>query len=298
MVFQGIVLGPQLWNLFFEDAAKAIKEFVYNEVICADDFNAYKVVPSSTTMESALQSLDNVQKELHKWGSANQVTFDSGKESKHVLSRTSPYGADFKLLGVVFDCQLDMQNAIKTLAGKVKWKIVMLLRSRRSFSTEDLVIQYKQQILSYIEYRSAAIYHATSTALSRIDKMQDNFLRELGITRESALMDFSLAPLAMRRDIALLGLLHRSALGDGPEQFRELFKRRQNSYRLEDPLESQHASLLMKRSIWGLISVYNKLGGALQCAAVKDFHRMLQARAKRVVAGNLLADWVKLYSRR
>jgi hypothetical protein len=203
------------------------------------------------------------------------------------------------LLGVVFfDCQLDMQNAIKSLAGKVKWKIVMLLRSRRSFSTEDLVTKYKQQILSYIEYRSAAIYHATCTALSRIDKMQDNFLRELGITRESALMEFNLAPLAMRRDIALLGLLHRSALGDGPAQFREFFKRRQSSYRLEDPFVSQHPSPLMKRSIWGLVSVYNTLGGALQCAAVKDFQGMLQSRAKRVVAGSLVADWETLYSPR
>ena len=157
-------------------------------------------------------------------GSANQVTFDSGKESKHILSRTCPYGADFKLLGVVFDCQLDMQNAIKALAGKVKWKTVMLLRSRRSFSTEDLVLQYKHQVLYYIEYRSAAIYHATSTVLNQVDKLQDNFLRDLGITREAALMDFNLAPLFMRRDIALLGLLHRSAIGEGPTQFRELFK--------------------------------------------------------------------------
>ena len=69
-------------------------------------------------------------------------------------------------------------------------------------------MQYKQQVLSYIEYRSAAIYHATSTNLNRLDKLQDKFLRDLGITRGAALVDFSLAPLSMRRDIALLGLLH------------------------------------------------------------------------------------------
>jgi len=137
-----------------------------------------------------------------------------------------------------------MQSAIGSLVGKVKWKIVMLLRSRRSFSTPDLVLQYKQQVLSYIEYRSAAIFHATKTALNRLDRLQDSFLQELGITREAALMDFNLAPLSMRRDIALLGLLHRTAIGEGPAQFKELFKRRPNSYRLEDPLESQNASPL------------------------------------------------------
>jgi hypothetical protein len=92
-----------------------------------------------------MKSLDLVQNELHQWGHANQVAFDSGKESKHVLSRTDPHGSEFKLLGVTFDCKLEMEGSISALAGKVKWKIVMLLRSRKSFSTLDLVLQYKQQ---------------------------------------------------------------------------------------------------------------------------------------------------------
>ena len=53
-------MGPQLWNLFFEDAANAIKEFMYQEIIFADDLNAYKVVPSSTTVDGAMKSLDTV----------------------------------------------------------------------------------------------------------------------------------------------------------------------------------------------------------------------------------------------
>ena len=121
MVFRGTVLGPQLWNLFFEDAAAAINEFFYEEVIYADDLNAYKVVPSTTTAENAMMSIDKVQDELHHWGAANQVTFDSSKESKHILSRTCPHGDDFKLLGVIFDCKLDMMSAISSLVGKVKW---------------------------------------------------------------------------------------------------------------------------------------------------------------------------------
>jgi hypothetical protein len=298
MVFQGIVLGPRLWNLFFEDAAASIKEWMYEEIIFADDLNAYKIVPSSTTVDKAMESLGNVQKELHRWGAAKQVTFDSGKESNHVLSRTEPHGEDFKLLGVVFDCKLDMQSAIGSLVGKVKWEIVMLLRSRRSFSTPDLVLQYKQQVLSYIEYRSAAIFHATKTALNRLDRLQDSFLQELGITREAALMDFNLAPLSMRRDIALLGLLHRAAIGEAPAQFKELFKRRPNSYRLVDPLESQNASPLMKRSIWGLVRVYNALGNALTCCEVKGFQWMLQERAKAVVSKKLDEGWDTLFSPR
>ena len=295
MVFQGTVLGPQLWNLFFEDAAKAINEFMFEEVVYADDLNAYKIVPSATTLESSIKSMDNVQAELHSWGAANQVSFDPSKESKHVLSRTDPHGPNFKLLGVIFDCRLFMDDAMRAVTAKIKWKLQMLLRSRRSFSTKDLVIQYKQQVMSCIEYRTGAIYHATTSILMRLDRTQDSFLRELGISKEAALFDFNLAPLCMRRDIALLGLLHRAAIGEGPLQFRTHFKRRPGSLRLFDSLENQNSSRLMKRSIWGLVPVYNKLGATLQCATVKDFQFMLQERAKRIVTKSLLANWEKLY---
>jgi hypothetical protein len=123
MVFQGTVLGPQLWNLFFEDAKEAINEWLYEEVVYADDLNAYKVVPGSTSIERGLASIGNVQQELHKWGAANQVFFDTARESKHVLSRSEPYGDDLKLLGVVFDVQLEMDTAVRTLAGKVRWEM-------------------------------------------------------------------------------------------------------------------------------------------------------------------------------
>ena len=68
-----------------------------------------------------LKAVDNVQQELHKWGDANQVSFDAKKASRHILSRTEPLGPDFKLLGVEFDCGLDMENAVRSLVGKVKW---------------------------------------------------------------------------------------------------------------------------------------------------------------------------------
>jgi hypothetical protein len=298
MVFQGTVLGPQLWNLFFEDARKAINEFFYEEAVFADDLNAFKIVPSTTTLANAMASIDLVQQELHKWGAANQVTFDPAKESKHVLSRVEPYGEDFKLLGVVFDCRLNMDVAVQALAGKVRWKVQMLLRSRKSFNVVDMIVQYEQQIFSFIEFRTGAIYHATKTVLRQLDHQQDRFLRELGVTPEAAIFDFNLAPLTMRRDIAMLGLLHRAALGEGPSQFRTYFTRQQGSLRLADPLANTTTSQLMKRSIWGLVPVYNTLGGTLECATVKDFQRHLQDRAKRVVCKHLLSDWGSLYSPR
>ena len=80
-------------------------------------------------------------------------------------------------------------------------------------------------MLSYLEYRTPAVYHATCTVLGPLDRLQDSFLRKAGVTTLEGLMVFNLAPLAARRDMAMLGLIHRTVLGKGPEQFRNFFSK-------------------------------------------------------------------------
>ena len=38
-VFQGTVLGPPLWNLFYADACRATRKYFFTETIFADDYN-------------------------------------------------------------------------------------------------------------------------------------------------------------------------------------------------------------------------------------------------------------------
>ena len=83
---------------------------------------------------------------------------------------------------------------------------------------------YKSQLLSYVEYRTAAIYHACDSMLAPLNNFQDEFLRELGISPEDALVHFNLAPLWSSRDMAMMGVLHRAAIGKGPEHFKAFFK--------------------------------------------------------------------------
>lgn len=55
------------------------------------------------------------QERLHRWGHANQVSFDANKESFQVVSRTDPEGQNFKLLEVTFDSQLSMADGARKL---------------------------------------------------------------------------------------------------------------------------------------------------------------------------------------
>ena len=98
------------------------------------------------------------------------------------------------------------------------WKIASIVRSARFFTDGELVNLYKSQLLSYFEYRTAAIYHACDTVLAPLNQFQNRFLRELGISVEDALFHFNLAPLQSRRDIAMLARLWEKALSIAERQ--------------------------------------------------------------------------------
>jgi hypothetical protein len=220
MVFQGTVWGPPLWNSFYADSKRPIQKCSFQEIIFADDLNAWKKFVAGSSHEVMLADMKQCQKELHQWGSANQVSFDRDKEGMFVLSRTRPHGTSFDMLGVHFDCKLVMSDTVEELAKTCRWKLKAILRTGRFNSGISLVNLYKAQLLSFIEYRTAAVYHACDSSLSLLDEVQAKLVAAAGMTKNEAFAQAKLAPLAVRRDIAMLGVIHRTVLGRGPKQFQ------------------------------------------------------------------------------
>ena len=194
MVFQGTVWGPMLWNIFFADVRQAVKDAGFEEIVFADDLNAYKESPKTTDDESLLKDARKCQDKVHKWGVPNRVTFDPKKESFHVLSLAAPAGTTFKTLGVQFDDGLTMEKAVKATATEAQWKLRTLERSSRFQCAKQMIILYKARVLSYIECRTAAVYHATDTAFQPLNKVQDQFLDRQGVPELDAFMEFNLPP--------------------------------------------------------------------------------------------------------
>ena len=309
MIYQGTVLGPILWNVFFADAKAAIEDCEFEECVYADDLNAWSELAPNVTDEVALSRCERCQEELHKWGLANQVEFDSGKESMHILSRTAGVGPNFRLLGIDFDVALRMADAVQELVTESGWKMKTMIRTQRFFNIAEMVLLYKSHVLSFIEYRTPAVYHAVKTLLQRVDRIQERFLEDAGISMVEALFAFNLAPLQTRRDMALLGAIHRSALGKGPPHLVKHFpkapppvymtranQRRHHLY-LDDPRDGRHTELLI-RSAFGLVAVYNKLPVSVVLAqSVATFQGHLQDLIKgRAEAG--CADWMETFSPR
>ena len=149
-------------------------------------------------------------------------------------------------------------------------------------------------MLSTVEFCTPAVYHCTTSALEELDKVQRRFLHELGVSTEDALLKYNLAPLQTRRDIAMLGLMHRTVLGQSIQHFSEWFfpdalpqpaytTRRQSrlhNRQLYDWLRTRDTELL-RRSVLGLVRVYNELPQeAVSLNTVKAFQHWLQNTVK------------------
>ena len=65
MVFQGTVLGPLLWNISFEDARRAVANVGFEEVVYADDLNAYTEVISDLSSVAVYNECRACQQEMH-----------------------------------------------------------------------------------------------------------------------------------------------------------------------------------------------------------------------------------------
>ena len=90
------------------------------------------------------------------------------------------------------------------------------MRTRRFYSDAELVGFFKAHVLSFVEYRTAGLYHAASSTLVQVDRVLSSFLSQIGLTDVEALLNFQLAPLATRRNMAMLAVIHRTLLQQGP----------------------------------------------------------------------------------
>ena len=109
----------------------ATRSVFFDEVIYADDLNAWRALPACATNAEAYSMLRECQSSLHTWGQANRVQFDAGKEHFHILSRSQPDGGIFKILGIPFDPKLLMIDAVEDCVASASWKIYNIIRTRR-----------------------------------------------------------------------------------------------------------------------------------------------------------------------
>ena len=155
----------------------------------------------------------------------------------------------------------------------------------------------------------AFLFHAARSLLKKLDGAQDHYLRELDLSPAQAFLDFNFAPAALRRDVAVLGVLHKRVIGKCHPSYNRLLPWR--SDRFPEPRELGHSKQLyvhsvevsnhqaiFNRSIFGMVTIYNDLPqdvvdatsvGALQ-------HKLMQITRTRCQAKD--ADWALSFRKR
>ena len=151
-------------------------------------------------------------------------------------------------------------------------------------------------------------YHAPAFFLSLIDRVQARFFHERNISPEAVVNDYALAPLTTRRDISMLGLLHRVVLGTAPAPLAALFPRmttarfprdtrgaaHRHDRQLFDRCDGTQPPMFL-RSIFGLVYTYNLLPQhvVIECDLPR-FQRKLQIAVRRALATGL-QQWPTLF---
>ena len=204
-----------------------------------------------------------------------------------------PYGDNFVLLGTTYDPKLTMLDHCVACAARCRWKVKALLKLKWFYNEKGLVQLYKAHVLPVLEAHTAALYHAAPSTLEHLDRVQRLFLRGVELNDTEAFLQHNLAPLRTRRDLAMLGLLHRCALGEAPPQLLAFFPRealprvrattrlqcRRHQLQLHDRLVGARTCPL-HRSLFGLVAVYNLLPLNTVGSDVKHLQRTLQDLVK------------------
>ncbi len=309
-VFQGTVWGPPLWNRHYASGRHAVNACGYSEVTYADDMNMSKPFPASTSSDAILEDAQECQRELHRWGHGNRVLFDPGKEEFHVIHRAHHRrdASIFKILGIEFDARLVMKHAAQELARQAAWRVKALLRVRKFYSRKDMVNMYKARVLSFVEAGSSSMLHASKSALSILDRVQNRFLRGVGLSAEDAFLMYNLAPLSSRRDIASLGVLYKCVLGTAPAPIASFFplaspqqtsvqtrlQVSRHSKQLFDRVAANSTDVF-KRSLFGRVRVFNRLPEVvIQSESVSAFQSSLAKAMRKAAASN--RNWSNVFS--
>ena len=159
-----------------------------------------------------------------------------------------------------------------------------------------------------MECHCGAYFHASTTLLEKVDQVQRSFVHKLGLTEQEAFLNFNFAPSSLRRNIAVLGLLHKRVLGQCHPTFERLLPYAEQSIDFRTfahskqlyghRLEATHHRSLFSKSIFKMVDIYNNLPQhVVDVDKVTKFQHLLTEKA-RVRCRQGMPFWWQSFSAR
>ena len=100
------------------------------------------------------------------------------------------------------------------------------LATRYVYFVNNLVRQLKTHVWCILDASNIPIYDTALGHSETLDVLQTRFLRDIGLTEETAFLKHNIASFKLLQNIGALVLLHKIQLGDTHPDFRNLIARK------------------------------------------------------------------------
>ena len=156
-------------------------------------------------------------------------------------------GMDFRVLGSLIDVKFSMSPAVQDILDRARPKTKSFLHTRGIYNQTQMLDQYKTHVWDLIKYHNVVLLHACASQLQRIDSMQRGYVQELNLTEGSVFIHYNFAPPCLRRDIGLLGFLHKRTLGQCHVAIINFFPSKPHAHPWHDKQMESYSSMCISR---------------------------------------------------
>lgn len=219
---QGSVLGPLLWNIYFNDILQLIPEAYAYADDCTLTFTCDR-----TNRQATIARINQALQSIISWGKRWQVTLAPEKTQVMLISRRQdlataapvdiqldgrrlPLQGSVTILGVEFDNHLTFTNHVRQVAKDAAWKLGCIRRIAHLLDDRGVVSLYKAQVRSLMEYAHLVWSSCPPSYLSLLDRVQNRAYRLAQLrARDPGPGVSGFQSLQQRRDVAGLCVMYK-----------------------------------------------------------------------------------------
>ena len=229
---QGSVLGPLLWNVYFNDLLQLVPQATAYADDCTVCFRE-RDFPEGNISEHINRSLQTMKEWSEKW----KINFAPNKTQAMVISRQRTdrslrrplimggveikLAPSIRLLGITVDEKLTFASHVREIAARASRKLSSIRRISSLLDHNGCCILYKSQVRPMMEYCPLTWSSCSKSHSDLLEVVQRRAKRLIDSKAPTGSSGLKLQPLQHRREVSALcvfykvhrlNLLHLSAL--------------------------------------------------------------------------------------
>ena len=217
---QGSVLGPLLWNIYFNDILQLIPEAYAYADDCTLTFTC-----SDEDRKETIMKINETLKLISEWGEKWQITLAPEKTQVMLISRRResednmptikldgkdlPLQTNMHILGVQFDHHLSFTEHVKEIGRNCASKLACLRRISGLLDSKGCSVLYNSQVRSLMEYAPLVWSSCPPSYLRILDRIQKRATHIINSRNPSTTQLWKQQSLQHRRDVSGLCVFYK-----------------------------------------------------------------------------------------